>query len=529
MAYLAQKHEQKAQRPIYQEAYQYYLDLYAEKQTSSFRIIKDIWEDIPQNNTRDKPLTESQLKLVAIIYALIEKSDNRFTYFSLDFLCKKLKITDRQLRTVRKAISHIFHSKWRKAIKIKGIRRENIYVFSYTCRGKIILEATDKYYKSIKLGSTLPTSYNEYENNKKNIDHKSNSFLISKEITTKENTTSEIVLFPKEPVKTVKLKKLLANERKKPTKAERKARIYHFNQYKEPKDLGYHYPLTKDDGDKLQRLSGRDFRLNAMNEILLDMSKRRDNRFCSKAQFMAYFGKCLRFEMRDAVKTSNDNFYVKANVTPINQKEITKAKQIEQYLAEVEQKAITHVCPDNQLKARLANTLEPLRSYELLSHIKDFAVIGSIVRIYLRAECELSEHEQNVILTQVQSIYSSPDIEIESVEYLVENSYQQVNGYDEVRTKGTPVMPTLQQGIWGDICRKLIETSGIHVYNNWFSKLTPVIDEQNRTIELKAPNLFVKQWVEMNYGDGIRNIVKKLGLEFRELPNSSNLRRGLNE
>ena len=171
MAYLAQKHEQKAQRPIYQEAYQYYLDLYAEKETSSFLIIKDIWENIPQYNTRDKPLTESQLTLVAIIYALIEKSDNRVTYFSLEFLCTKLKITDRQLRTVRKAISHIFHSKWRKAIKIKGIRRENIYVFSYACRGKIILEATDKYYKSIKLGSTLPTSYNKYENNKKNIDH----------------------------------------------------------------------------------------------------------------------------------------------------------------------------------------------------------------------------------------------------------------------------------------------------------------------------------------------------------------------
>jgi hypothetical protein len=29
---------------------------------------------------------------------------------------------------------------------------------------------------------------------------------------------------------------------------------------------------------------------------------------------MAYFGKCLRFEMRDAVKTSNDNFRIKANI-----------------------------------------------------------------------------------------------------------------------------------------------------------------------------------------------------------------------
>ena len=44
------------------------------------------------------------------------------------------------------------------------------------------------------------------------------------------------------------------------------------------------------------------------------MSKRLDNRFCSKAQFMVYFGKCLRFEMRDSVKTGNDNFRIKANI-----------------------------------------------------------------------------------------------------------------------------------------------------------------------------------------------------------------------
>ena len=115
-------------------------------------------------------------------------------------------------------------------------------------------------------------------------------------------------------IEPVKFKKRLSNERKKSTNADRKARIYRFNQYKEPQDLGYHYPLTKEDGDKLQSLSGRDFSLNAMNEILLDMSKRLDNRFCSKAQFLAYFGKCLRFEMRDAVKTGNDNFRIKANI-----------------------------------------------------------------------------------------------------------------------------------------------------------------------------------------------------------------------
>jgi hypothetical protein len=410
MAYLAQKHEQKAQRPIYQEAYQYYLDLYAEKQTSSFHIIKDIWEDIPQNNTKDKPLTESQLKLVAIIYALIEKSDNRFTYFSLDFLCSKLKITDRQLRTVRKAISHIFHSKWRKAIKIKGIRRENIYIFSYTCRGKIILEATDKYYKSIKLGSVLPTSYNKYENNKKNIDHESNSFLISEEVTTKENTTSEIVLFPKEPIKPVKLKKQLLNKRKKMTNVEKKAKVYKPFAYTKPKTLADMLPLIdRVTCDELRSKSGRPFSDNFIMQLVLKMSQNPKiiASFDYKNGFIAYMARALRYEKHDAIKTGNINFRFKANI-PAN----SDAHQEQQ------------------------------RPLELLK---------------------------------------------------------------------------LPEGIWGDICQKLIVIYDEYAYRNWCNKLVPIIDEKARTIELKAPNLFVKQWIETNYRDMIKEIAKSLGLELKEI------------
>ena len=126
------------------------------------------------------------------------------------------------------------------------------------------------------------------------------------------------------------------------------------------------------------------------------MLKKLDKRFCSKAQFIAYFGKCLRFEMRDAVKTGNDNFCIEENITPINQKEIDREKQIEQYLAKIEQQAIAYVCSENQLKARIANVLAPLRSYDLLSNIKNFVVVGSVVRIYLRTDCNLSQHEKDV-------------------------------------------------------------------------------------------------------------------------------------
>jgi len=416
MAYLAQKHEQKAQRPIYPEAYQYYLDLYAEKETSSFHIIKDIWENIPQNNTRDKPLTESQLKLVAIIYALIEKSDNRVTYFSLEFLCTKLKITDRQLRTVRKAISHIFHSKWRKAIKIKGIRRENIYVFSYTCRGKIILEATDKYYKSIKVGSTLPISYNKYENNKKNIDHESTSFLISEEVITEENTIQTIITFPKEPVKP---KKRLLNKRKKPTNAEKKAKVYKPFAYAKPKNLADMLPLIDPAiCDELRSKSGRPFSDNFIIQLVLKMSKNSKIKasFDYKNGFIAYMARALRYEKHDAVKTENINFRFKANI-PANSNEHQ----------------------------------EQQRPLELLK---------------------------------------------------------------------------LPEGMWGDICQKLIVIYDEYAYRNWFSKLTPVIDKEAKTIELKAPNLFVKQWVKDNYGEVIINIIKDLGFELKEISSSYNLKRG---
>jgi hypothetical protein len=146
----------------------------------------------------------------------------------------------------------------------------------------------------------------------KDIDLKSNFLQNSEQIKIQEKIKPQVAIFPQEPIK---LKKRLSNNQKKLTNKEKKARVYYFNQYKEPQTLNYHYPLTKKDASRLQSLSGRDFNLNAMNEILLHMSKRVDNRFCSKDQFMAYFGKALRYEKRDAVKTNNVNFYIKTNYT----------------------------------------------------------------------------------------------------------------------------------------------------------------------------------------------------------------------
>ena len=352
-------------------------------------------------------------------------------------------------------------------------------------------------------------------NKDKYIDLKSNFSENAKKIKIEENRESQVAVFPPEPINSVKLKKRLPNERKKPINAQKKARVYYFNQYKEPKTLSDHYPLIKEDASRLQSLSGRDFNLNAMNKILLDMSNKLDKRFCSKAQFITYFGKCLRFEMRDAIKTGNDNFRIKSNITPINQKEIDREKQIEQYLAKIEQQAIAYVCPENQLKGRLANVLAPLRSYELLSNIKDFVVVGSVVRIYLRTDCNLSQHEKDVVLSQVQSIYSTLELDIEIVEYVVENVCNPVNGRNGLQIKQPLVKPILQQDVWGDICQQLIQIYNIHVYNNWFSKLIPIIDKDAKTIELKAPNSFTQEDIIKRYGDTIKKVINELGIKFK--------------
>jgi hypothetical protein len=350
-------------------------------------------------------------------------------------------------------------------------------------------------------------------NEDKDIDLESNFLQNSEEIKIEENRKPQVAVFPPESINSVKLKKRLPNERKKPTNTEKKAKVYYFNQYKEPQTLKYHYPLTKKDCNKLQNLSGRDFNLNAMNEILLDMSKRVDNRFCSKAQFMVYFAKCLRFEMRDAVKINNVNFHIKANHMQEKQAEIDQMKQVERYLAEIEQKAITNVCPENQLRARLANTLEAKSSYELLSTIKDFKVVGNTMRIYLRSTVDLNKHKKEVVLSQVRSIYSNSELDIESVEYVVKNVHNFTNKHTNMQKKSA--VDLQHQGAWGDACRQLIKTYGIHIYNNWFSKLTPVINEDAKTIALKAPNSFVKQWVETNYRDTIRKAIENQGREFK--------------
>ena len=284
------------------------------------------WDKIKRANNKAirqkaKYLSKDAQAILAPVIQGLKRGKRVFfnhKYISSITLCKR-----RQNQNIIKQLESVLDITYHNSITYNGKKYRFSYEFSYKLTK---LENIGYLEHSIEQFSAqqnyLLYIYKE-NNNIEYIDLKSNFYQNSENIKLEENAELQIREFSRLTQK--KLKKRSSNKRKKCTRAQVKAKIYHFNQYKEPQNLKHHYPLTKEDGDKLQSLSGRDFSLNAMNEILLDMSKRLDNRFCSKAQFMAYFGKCLRFEMRDALKTGNDNFRIKANIP---REEVKKPKII---------------------------------------------------------------------------------------------------------------------------------------------------------------------------------------------------------
>jgi len=272
------------------------------------------------------------------------------------------------------------------------------------------------------------------------------------------------------------------------------------NKTRELKDF---YPLNKDDCYKLQSLSGREFSLNSMNEILLDMSKRLTDRcFKSKKAFLSYMGKVFCHEKRDAVKINNDSFKIRNNLHP---KEI-EDREREKYLANIE--LSKEISSEWQLKKKLASKLQSGTAYKLLKSFEDIDVNNGICNLYLSKYLEITNIEQKIILQEVQATYqqlNSADEGLGSVESLkiIMPVKATTTSIDQNKMKKSLLPP----GMWGRVRQSLIEAYGEATDRNWFSKLTANIDEERREIKLESPTDFVKDWIETNYFDVIERLV----------------------
>jgi hypothetical protein len=272
------------------------------------------------------------------------------------------------------------------------------------------------------------------------------------------------------------------------------------NEIKELKDF---YPLNKDDCYKLQSLSGREFSLNSMNEILLDMSKRLTDRyFKSKKAFLSYMGKVFCHEKRDAVKINNDNFKIRNNLTL----EEIEAEEREKYLTNIE--LSKEISSEWQLKKKLASRLDAETAYKLLKAFEVIDINNGICNLHLSKYLELTDMEEKVILQEVQAIYKRFNFVDERLGHIgslkiIMPAKTATTLFDQNKIKKS----SLPAGMWGRVRQGLVEAYGEATDRNWFSKLTANIDEEKKEIKLKASTDFVKDWIETNYLQVIEKIV----------------------
>lgn len=183
-------------------------------------------------------------------------------------------------------------------------------------------------------------------------------------------------------------------------------------QYDKPKTLEEENLITKEEHYEIVKRSGREFTLNAMNEILKNMIKRgRKAIFNARKAFKAWFALCIKFELRDAVKTSSTDFYIKGNKTKAEIIEYTTQQEREQYLETFEKISIKFPCLENCLKAKWANVLPPNQAYNFLSNLRKFELHKGTLQIYLTKKVDLWDNTKLNILKEAKALMCTKKLE----------------------------------------------------------------------------------------------------------------------
>ena len=263
------------------------------KKKERFRMNKLHWEQIPRANNPSKPLQEKAVNLLAVIVHKLQKMEVvtlNHNYLSRITKCGKDQNVN-LLRQLDDVLDISFHAKFTIG---KTIHR-NCYVIQHTEKGRATIEnpevlLTQKHFvgniavSSIEKTSTedkKDTSCAEFfpsfsiykEEVLENRSNKSNFYKNSFEEEKILQSPTESICNKAEEIMVVTANQINNTFAKSGSK--RKPQI--FPKIFKAKELKDFYPLTRDDCQKLQSSSKREFSLNAMNEILLDMSKRLTN------------------------------------------------------------------------------------------------------------------------------------------------------------------------------------------------------------------------------------------------------------
>ena len=279
--------------------------------------------------------------------------------------------------------------------------------------------------------------------------------------------------------------------------------------------LGYFYPLTSEDCSLLQRTSSREFSLNAMNEILKDMSKKITKaKFWSKKGFLAYMSKAFEYEKRDAVKISNTSFKIRSN----QDKEEQTIQTQEKYLTELEYSL--QVSPEWHLKKKLVSVLERNKAYNLLTSFKNLDIKEGVCVLNLRKPIHLTKNDKEIILNQIQATHSNiglnnSSILIESLNIKMPKPYVSRQTGEGAQNKTNETYEAKKdETIWGKIRSSLSSQYGEGIDRAWFSRLNASINKESKEIILTSSSGFVTDWVKDNYTQSIQYIASEFDFEI---------------
>ena len=278
------------------------------------------------------------------------------------------------------------------------------------------------------------------------------------------------------------------------------------------KDLLEH--LTDEMCSILRSKCGKNYTDKAIREIAKAVSRSKKGAkafFYHIKGFIAYLSKILTFEKRDPVKISGTNYYITANQTS----EERAMREQEKYLTDIEYSL--QVSPEWHLKKKLASVLERSKAYNLLTSYKSIEITKGRAVITLNHNVQLSSSDKDLILKQIQATHEKMDDagnyqSVESLEIVTPNKPTALNA----SAQKDLVFPE-REGVWGKIRETFASyfgSEGDAIDKSWTSKLEARIDVNNKSINLFAPTIFIRDWINSNYRVIIEKAVNGNGLNL---------------
>ena len=360
----------------------YYHDFYTNQRRIKFTQKTHDFNLIRKATAPDIPITRKEQDTLADISNMILRSPNGIIAITPEKFSELTENKQWQNRVIRKHLSHIIFSQFKKTVVIDGVVMHKVIIFKFTGTGEKTLRNITK---SLTANGGRPPSpiYKDKKNIKRNRSNESN--ILNDGYSSSEEKIQKPK--PAEPPKSQKIRKLYQN------------------QYAKPKTLPEESPINDQEEAEIYKLSGRMFEKKFLNDSLKRMiNKGLQKIFHSRRQFIVWFSKCMLNELRSVDQTNKIGFYIKGNKTKAEIVEHTTMNDRERYLNKIETDAIHHRSDETQLKAKWAGRLAPNTAYNLLINLTHWRIVGEVMEIYLQKGMDMLEMQKHTLLSQIQAI-----------------------------------------------------------------------------------------------------------------------------